>query len=87
MQGESVANHGAIAAWIEGSLTRAQRQEFEAHLATCVNCQAEVAARRRLPAAATGTPVRRIWPMVIGAVLVLVIGYALGWWAWQLVHR
>ena len=86
MQGESEANHAAIAAWIDGSLTPALRQEFEAHLATCVDCQAELAARRKVKAA-TGTPVRRIWPIVIGAVLVLVMGYALGWWAWQLAHR
>jgi anti-sigma factor RsiW len=87
MRGESEANHSAIAASIEGSLTPAQRQEFEAHLATCLDCQAEVAALRTLPKAETGTPARRIWPVVIGAVLVLVLGYALGWWAWDLAHR
>jgi hypothetical protein len=71
MQGESEANHEASAA----------------HLATCLDCQAKVAALRKPPAAATGPPVRRIWPIVICAVVVLVTGYALGWWAWQLAHR
>jgi hypothetical protein len=71
MQGKSEANHEASAA----------------HLATCVECQAQVAARRKLPEAATRAPGRRVWPIVICAVLVLVMGYALGWWAWQLAHR
>jgi hypothetical protein len=71
MQRESEANH----------------EESAAHLATCVACQAQLAALRKRPEAATGTPVRRTWPVVICAVLVLVMGYALGWWAWQLTHR
>jgi hypothetical protein len=25
--------------------------------------------------------------IVLGAVLVLLSGYALGWWAWQMAHR
>jgi anti-sigma factor RsiW len=95
MQGNPEANHAAIAGWIAGSLTPAQRQEFESHLATCVDCQAELAALLKVkaaakteaaPKAAPGKPARRIWAVVICAVLVLAIGYALGLWAWELAH-
>lgn len=97
MQANPDANHAAIAAWLEGSMTAAQRQEFEAHLATCADCQAEVAAMLKVrlaakPAAVPSEPeqarparsARRIWALVICAVLVLAIGYALGWWVWGL---
>ncbi len=97
MQGNPEANHAAIAGWIAGSLTPVQRQEFEAHLATCVDCQAELAALLKAksaakpqaaPPAAPATPARRIWwAIVLCAGLILAIGYALGWWAWDLAHR
>jgi anti-sigma factor RsiW len=102
MQANPDANHAAIAAWIEGSMTPAQRQEFEAHLATCADCQAEVAAQLKArtaakpeaavpgktekPKTAPATLARRIWAVVICAVLVLAIGYALGWWVWGLAN-
>ena len=101
MQGESETNH-AIAAWIDGSLTPAQRQEFEAHLATCPECQEQAAVllKAKLPARAEPAPVRtepppapppkpvrRIWLIVICGVLILAIGYALGSWVWDLSHR
>jgi anti-sigma factor RsiW len=96
MQGNPEANHAAIAAWVAGSLTPAQRQEFETHLATCVDCQAELAAALKAraaakteaaPPAAPTKPARRIWVIVIGAMLILAIGYALGWWVWGLANR
>jgi anti-sigma factor RsiW len=102
MQGESEANHAAIAAWLDGSLSPAQRQEFEAHLATCVDCQAEVTAqlKTKIPARTEATvsikpelprptPRKRarvLWIILIGAVLIVVVGYALGWWAWDLAN-
>jgi len=75
-------------------MTAAQRQEFEAHLATCADCQAEVAAvlkartaaEPEAPQARPAGPARRIWAIMIGAVLVLAIGYVLGWWAWGFAH-
>lgn len=104
MQSESEANHAAITAWINGSLTPVQRQEFEAHLATCPDCQAQVtvllkakftenkinATVSNKPAAAKPAPRRRariLWIMLIAAVLILAMGYALGWWAWDLANR
>jgi anti-sigma factor RsiW len=96
MQGNPEANHAAIAAWVAGSLTLTQRQEFETHLATCVDCQAELAAARKakaatkpeaVPQAVPAKPARRIWVIVICAALILAIGYALGWWAWGLANR
>jgi anti-sigma factor RsiW len=102
MQANPDANHAAIAAWLEGSMTPAQRQEFEAHLATCVDCQAEAAAAlkaRIAPKREVAVPddtgkartpprraARRVWAIAIGAVLVLAIGYALGAWVWGLAH-
>jgi anti-sigma factor RsiW len=102
MQANPDANHAAIAAWLEGSMTPAQRQEFEAHLATCVDCQAEAAAalkamiapkpeaavpdRTGQPPTPPGRSARRLWAIAICAVLVLAIGYALGAWVWGLAH-
>jgi anti-sigma factor RsiW len=99
MQGASPEIHPAATAWVDGTMTPAQRQEFETHLAGCANCQAEVAAllQQRLPPAGSAAPPvkaargrSRARPVLIGvaiAVLILVVGYALGWWAWQLAHR
>ena len=96
MQGNPEANHVAIAAWVAGSLTPAQRQEFETHLATCGDCQAELAAVLKakataktaaVPPATPAKPVRRIGVIVICAALILAIGYALGWWVWGLANR
>jgi anti-sigma factor RsiW len=102
MQGESEANHAAITAWIEGGLTAAPRAEFEAHLATCSDCQAQVAVllkaaitarteatvstKPELPQPAPRQPVRLLWIIVIGATLLLTVGYAVGWWAWDLAN-
>jgi len=36
---------------------------------------------------ATRSSVGRNILIVLGAVLVLLAGYALGWWAWQMAHR
>ncbi|HTV79778.1 MAG TPA: zf-HC2 domain-containing protein [Steroidobacteraceae bacterium] len=108
MDADSEPVHAAIAAWIEGSLTPAQRQQFEAHLATCSQCQeqASAALKARIsettklrilahtpapPAAAPQPPARRARPLwlrvLLLAVLVVAIGYALGWWAWDLSHH
>jgi cellulose synthase operon protein C len=104
-------NHAAAAAWVQGEMTAAESLEFETHLATCAECQAEVAALRRAKrarqaeaaAAAVATPVaapvqpeapapygtasRRTWRLLAGGVLILLLGYALGWWIWQLAHH
>jgi anti-sigma factor RsiW len=45
MQDAASGNHAA-AAWVEGRMDAVQRQEFEAHLADCTDCQAQVAALR-----------------------------------------
>jgi anti-sigma factor RsiW len=102
----SSENHAA-AAWIAGTMSPAQRQEFETHLATCPECQEQVGAmitrtmqqlHEPAPAAAPepikvsaektrGSSVARTVLIVLGAVLVLLAGYGLGWWAWQLAHR
>jgi anti-sigma factor RsiW len=103
MQSESEANHAAITAWINGSLTPAQRQEFEAHLATCPDCQAQVTVMLKAkltenkidagvsnkPAAAQPAPRRRsrvLWFVLIAAVVILAMGYVLGWWVWDLAN-
>ena len=102
MQGESEANHAAIAAWIDGSLTPAQRAQFEAHLATCSDCQeqvsvllkakltapteATVSIKPALPPPAPRKRLRLLWLVLIGAALILAVGYALGWWAWDLAN-
>jgi anti-sigma factor RsiW len=102
-------NHAAAAAWVQGAMSAAESLEFETHLATCADCQAEVAALRRAkrarqaaaasaPAAAPapmkpeipapyGGASRRTWRMLAGGVLILLLGYALGWWIWQLAHH
>jgi len=103
--GETSENHAA-AAWIAGTLNAAQRQEFEAHLATCPQCQEQCGAMitrtmRQLqeppPAAAAAQPevapdksssaVGRNVLIALCAALVLIAGFALGWWAWQIAHR
>jgi len=99
-------NHAAIAAWIQGGMSETERLEFEAHLATCSDCQAEVAAFRRAQAkqptaaAATAaalkpkppaTTLRRsgqpLWTWLILAVLLVIAGYLLGSWAWQMAQH
>jgi hypothetical protein len=68
----------------------AQRPEFEAHLATCAGCQAEVAALRQRRAArrpSTTGRIVRVLLIATGAVLVLIAGIALGSWAWQVAHH
>ena len=98
-------NHAA-AAWIAGAMNPAQRQEFEAHLATCPECQEQVGAMltqtlQKLheppktdvadqaevaPAKSRKTVARNVL-IVLCALLVLVAGYALGWWTWQIAHH
>ncbi len=81
----------------------AQRQEFEAHLAGCAECQAEVAALRAaltqrqpvlvmpIPAEvelkAAGAGRRRAVVIVIAALATLIIGFAIGWSVWQMANR
>ena len=84
----------------------AQRQEFEAHLASCPQCQeqvgamitrtmqqlkepAPVAVAHEAPVTAAKSPntIVRTLLIVLCAVLVLIAGFALGWWAWQTAHR
>jgi anti-sigma factor RsiW len=102
MQDPSSENHAA-AAWIEGRMDAAQRQEFEAHLAGCAECQAEVAALRAaltqrqpvlvmpIPAEvelkAAGAGRRRAVVIVIAALATLIIGFAIGWSVWQMANR
>jgi anti-sigma factor RsiW len=102
MEDAAPGNHAA-AAWVEGRMDAAQRQEFEAHLAGCAQCQAEVAALRAaltqrqpvlvmpIPAEtehdATGSGTRRAAMIVIAALVTLIVGFALGWSVWQMAHR
>jgi anti-sigma factor RsiW len=81
----------------------ALRPEFEAHLATCAQCQAEVAALRtrqtqQLPKLIVANKVEvapqpagrnrvRAVLMVAAAIATLIAGFALGWSAWQVAHH
>ena len=89
MQGESDANHAAIAAWLDGTLTPAERQEFEAHLATCSECQervalmlkakiaevkeATVSIKPELPPQPPPEPSPRLWVIVCFTLLVVAV--------------
>jgi anti-sigma factor RsiW len=101
MQNASPGNHAA-AAWVAGHMNAVQRQEFEAHLATCVNCQEEVAAllaqalQPPKPAAPIKVEVepqvasggrRRAVQIAVAAILTLIAGFALGWSVWQFAHH
>jgi anti-sigma factor RsiW len=95
-------NHAA-AAWVAGELTLEQQLEFETHLAVCAQCQAEVATLRRAQRRARNEPTvsikvefepppaerpPRSTARVLGAaLLVLIVGFAIGWTVWQLAHR
>ncbi len=81
------ANHPA-AAWLDGSMTPTDALEFEKHLAGCADCQAQIAQLRERRAQQLKTTVRR-WRVVKSvafAMVMLLIGFALGWWLWQLSH-
>src|SRR5665213_629858 len=97
----SSENHAA-AAWVAGLMDATQAVEFEAHLATCANCQEEVAAllaqKLRPPKAAPAVKAevepkiksgnrRRIVLIVLAAILTLIAGFALGWSIWQMSNR
>jgi anti-sigma factor RsiW len=102
MEDAAPGNHAA-AAWVEGRMDAAQRQEFAAHLAGCAECQAEVAALRAaltqrqpvlvmpIPAetepGATASSTRRALLILIAALLVLLVGFALGWSVWQITNH
>ena len=51
----------AAAAYALGALDIDDRRQFEAHLATCAHCQADVAAYRRVTAA-LGTAIEPVTP-------------------------
>ena len=84
MQELSGENHAAAAAWVAGGMDPAQRQEFAAHLASCAQCQAQVAALR---AARPRRGPRRLMQILAAAIVTLIVGFALGWWLWHLAHR
>jgi anti-sigma factor RsiW len=98
MQDPSSENHAAEA-WLTGIMDPAQRQEFEAHLASCAHCQAQVAALRaahapRPPPATKVEPEpsapaakARAWQLLLAALVTLILGFALGWSLWQMAHR
>jgi anti-sigma factor RsiW len=102
MEDAAPGNHAA-AAWVEGRMDAVQQQEFAAHLASCAECQAEVAALRaaltqRQPAlvmpipaepetGATGSGMRRVLQIMIAALVILLLGFALGWSVWQITNR
>ena len=101
MQDASPDNHAA-AAWVAGTMDPALRPEFEAHLATCAECQAEVAALRartqQVPKLVIPTKVEvapqpaggsRRWAVLVvaAAIATLIAGFALGWSVWQMAHR
>jgi anti-sigma factor RsiW len=98
MPDASPGNHAA-AAWIAGQMNAVQRQEFEAHLASCANCQEEVtvllaqALQPPKPTAPIKVEVepqvapggrRRAVQIAIAAILTLIAGFALGWSIWQM---
>ena len=100
MQDASSENHAA-AAWVAGTMDPALRLEFEAHLATCPECQAEVTALRartqQLPRLVIPTKVQvapqpasvnpRWAVLIVAAIATLIAGFALGWSVWQMAHR
>jgi anti-sigma factor RsiW len=100
MQDASAENHAA-AAWLAGNMDPAQQQEFAAHLAGCVECQAEVAALRAAQALRAQTAVAtkvesepapaatkpRAWQVLLAAIVTVVVGFALGWSVWQMAHH
>ena len=101
MPNASPENHAA-AAWVAGHMNALQAAEFETHLATCANCQEEVAgllAQALQPPKATA-PIkvevepqvpqggrRRAVQIALAAILTLVAGFALGWSVWLLAHH
>jgi anti-sigma factor RsiW len=91
MEARPAVHHDVAAAWVRGTLNGPQREEFAAHLATCPDCQAEVAAltaqaAQATPGRALNLAQRHPTIIVVCVLLTLVAGYALGWWAWHLVH-
>ena len=101
MQNASPENHAA-AAWVAGQMNAQQRQEFEAHLAGCANCQEEVTAllaqvlQPPKPTAAIKPEVeplvarggrRRTVQIALAVILTLIAGFALGWSVWQMAHH
>jgi anti-sigma factor RsiW len=101
MPDASPGNHAA-AAWVAGHMNPEQRQQFEAHLANCANCQEEVTAllaQALQPPKATaaikpevephpaGSGQRRTVQIAVAAILTLIAGFALGWSIWQIAHH
>ncbi len=86
MANASPENHAA-AAWVAGQMAAAQRREFEAHLATCTACQAEVAALLAQQPRSPGGARRPIVQIAIAVILTLTAGFALGWSVWELSHH
>jgi hypothetical protein len=80
-----------------------QRQEFEAHLKGCAQCQEIVGAlcaamTQRQPVLVmpippetehtkTGSSTRRALLIVIAALVTVIVGFALGWSVWQMAHH
>jgi hypothetical protein len=101
MQNASPENHAA-AAWVAGHMNAVQAAEFEAHLATCANCQEEVGvllAQALQPPKATAPIKVEVEPLVahggrrravqiaLAALLTLIAGFALGWSVWLMGHH
>jgi anti-sigma factor RsiW len=101
MPDASPGNHAA-AAWVAGHMNAVQASEFEAHLATCANCQEEVTAllAQALQPPKPTAPIkvevepqvdraarRRVVQIAIAAILTLIAGFALGWSVWQMSHH
>ncbi|HTB68529.1 MAG TPA: zf-HC2 domain-containing protein [Steroidobacteraceae bacterium] len=103
MQNAAPGSHNhAAAAWVAGHMNAVQAAQFEAHLATCANCQEEVTgllAQALQPAKATAAikvelepPLvsggrRRAVQIALAALLTLVAGFALGWSIWKIAHH
>jgi anti-sigma factor RsiW len=64
-----------------GAMITRQLQQLQEPPETAVAEPSEVKADR------PGGTARRNVLIGLGAVLVLVAGFALGWWAWQMAHR
>jgi anti-sigma factor RsiW len=101
MENASSENHAA-AAWVAGHMNAVQRQEFETHLANCAHCQEEVSAMlaKALQPPEPPAPIkveveppvapggaRRAAQVAIAGLVTLIVGFAIGWWIWQMAHH
>ena len=81
-RGDDCLDADTLAAWFEGSLEGSERSSAEAHAANCARCQAMLAVMVRttpVPAARSGSPIRK-WLMMLGPAMAAAAAVAL-WFA------